>query len=799
MSSLLGDLRYAVRTLARSRGFTLVAVAALALGIGANTAIFTVVNAVLLRPLAYREPARLVHLWQRFGAEQGGGQLAISPPEFVVYREQSRSFESMGAFFPFGFNLTDTENPERVDGALVTSAVFTTLGVQPMLGRVFTPEDEREGAERVAVLSYGLWRRRFNADPRVVGKTYQSGGRPVTVAGVMPRSFKWANAELWRPLGFTAQDLANRSSHYLSVVARLRPGVTVEQAEADVKSLATQLGGTSDGVYLNTLHRELVGNVRPVLLVLWGAVGLVLLIACANVANLLLSRGASRQREVAVRTALGASRGRLVRQLLTESILLALVGAGAGLLLALWAIKLLVVAAPVSIPRLDEIRVDAAVLAVTLGVSVLTGVLFGAVPALQASRINLHETLKEGNARASGGMRQRRLRRVLVVSEIAFSLVLLVGAGLLIRSVARLGGVKSGIAQPERLLTMRTNLPPTAYPDDARRVAFYRALLERVATLPGVRGAAVTSVLPFTSQRISGSLQLFERPRQSGGYPEVNIRWVSPGYFRTMGVPLRRGRLLSDADREGTARVVVINETLARQLWADRDPIGQRVSYLTAEDQPVWREVVGVVADVRNAGLIDDVQIELYASYVQETHPEMTLIVRTTGDAAAMTDAVRRQVREVDPRQPVFGITTMARLMAESISRQRFSMLVLGTFAGVALLLAALGIYGVVSYTVAQQVREIGVRRALGAQERDVIRLVLRQGAAVTALGVAAGVAGALVVTRLLARLLFGVTPTDPLTFVGVSALLAAVALGATYLPARRAARVSPMVALRSE
>jgi putative ABC transport system permease protein len=793
---MLTDLRYALRTLGRSPAFTAIAVIVLALGIGANSAIFSVIDAVLLRPLSYGEPQQLAMLWQRFTPQAGGGRLNISPPEYVEYRARARSIASMGAGFRNDFNLTDGDQPERVRGALVTSSLFETLGVRPLLGRLLATADEARGAPRVAVLGYGLWQRRFGGDPKIVGKTYQSGGLPVTVVGVMPPSFRYMNAELWRPLGFTDEDLANRNRHFLDVVVRFKPGVTIATAQADVERAGSEMGVPRGLVYINPLEREIVGDVRPILVVLGGAVTLVLLIACANVANLLLTRGAGRQRELAVRAALGAGRGRLVRQLLAESLALSALGAAGGLLLALWAVKVLKVAAPAGVPRLEEIGVDARVLVFTLGLAVVTGLVFGAAPALHGARTDLALALGAGT-RTAGSVRHRRVRWALVVAELAFSLMLLIGAGLLIRTVTGLYGVQPGI-DASSVLTFQTILPYTRFPDARAQTAFFDQAIEGLKGLPGVRSAAVVSALPFAEQHVSSSVLFRGRGRPEGGFPEIEIRSVSPDFFATMGIGLRRGRLIDARDRADAPRVVVINETMARRWYSGADPIGQRITFFS-RDTTDWREIVGVVSDIRNAGLARDAKEEVYAAFAQQAVGGGSVVVRTAGDPASLIPAVRGAMRAVDPTQPIFELRTMSDVIDQTITRERFSMLVLAIFSAVALVLAMIGTYGVVSYAVTQQSREIGIRRALGAQRADVMALVVGQGARVTGVGLALGVAGALALTRVLTRLLYGVTATDPVTFAAVTLLLGGIAMAATYIPARRAATIDPMKTLRSD
>ncbi len=805
MDTLWKDLRFGARTLWKSPGFTLVAVLTLALGIAANTTIFSLVNSVMLRPLPYAEPERLVML------AVGGKE--TSAADFFDWRAQSASFEQMAAMAYWSANLGGVETPERVQGFLVTPEFFTLLGVQPFAGRAFLPAEAEAGQDGVAIISHGLWRRAFGSDPNLVGKNVPINGRPRTVVGIMPAGFQfYREADAWAPLAFAPADLAAvsaRRARYLLAPARLKPGVTLEQAQAELNAvtrrLEEQYPQTNTGRHYRVapLHEEVVGSIRTPLLVLLGAVGFVLLIACANVANLLLARAAARQREFSVRVALGAGRGRIVRQLLTESVLLALAGGAAGLVLTFWGGDLLMAAIPrhfiSGLPAMQAVEIDKAVLGFTLGVSLLTGVVFGLAPALQFSNPDLNRVLKEGGRGAGGGSQSQRLRGLLVIAEVALSLMLLVGAGLLIRSFVGLMGVTPGF-DPDRLLTMQITLPQLRYPEPEKAAAFYEDVIRRVESLPGVAGAAATTNLPLGGSDQTTRFTVEGRPAPPRGQePEVSFRDITPGYFQTMGIPLLRGRAFDERDRTGAPLVAVISETLARQQFGSVEgALGQRLSRpVGADTQTV--EVVGVVADVRHTGLKAEPKSELYLSELQDSARGMTLVVRAEGDPAALASAVRGKIQEVDKDQPVFDVRTMREVIATSVNLNRFSMLLLSLFALVALLLAAVGLYGVMSYAVAQRTSEIGIRIALGAQGRDIFRLVVGQSMALALAGMALGVGGSFAVTRVLTSLLYGVSATDPLVFAGVALLLALVALVACYVPARRAMKVDPMVALRYE
>jgi putative ABC transport system permease protein len=815
MGTLFQDLRYGVRMLLKSPAFTLVAVLALALGIGANTAIFSVVNAVLLRELPFAEPERLVRLWgtnTQQSVPRGEGEyydFNISPNDFADWRAQNRSFESVAAFSSYGsVTLTGRDEPLRLRCPTVSPEYFTVLGTQPALGRFFLPEEEQPGKHRVVVLSYGAWQQKFGADPSIIGQTITLNGSSYSVVGVAPKTFEQprptpsAEPDMWRPLALELEP-GGRASHFLHAIARLRPGVTIEQAQAEMNSITTQLeqqypdSNTGRGVRLSTLHEAIVGNIRPALSVLLGAVGFVLLIACANVANLLLARSSARQREMAIRTALGASRFRIIRQLLTESILLSVLGGALGLLLALWATDLLTGLGGGDIPRLGAISVDARMLGFTAAVSLLTGIIFGLAPALDASKPDLNVSLKEGGRVAVGG--RQRFRQLLIVSEVALSLVLLIGAGLMMRSFWRLQHVQLGF-ETENLLTMDISLPRTRYAEADQAALFQQRLVERLSALPGVTSAASSTVLPLSGGNSCDGVTIEGRPLGNAGEaPCVEVRASSPGYLQTMGIPLVRGRQFTERDTKDAPFVVIVNEALARRFFAGQDPIGRRISHSAPGGPPVWREIVGVVGDVRHFGLDAEPLPEFYEPQLQAPTWGTSLVVRSEADLASIAGAVRAEVRRMDSDLPVYNLKSMRELVSEAVAQPRFRTLLLSIFAAVALLLSGVGLYGVMNYWVTQRTREIGVRMALGARQSDVLKMVVGQGMTLAALGVGVGLVASFAMTRIISSLLFGVSATDPLTFVAVPLVLSLTAFLASYIPARRATRVDPMIALRYE
>ncbi|HZM69838.1 MAG TPA: ABC transporter permease [Candidatus Cryosericum sp.] len=816
METLRQDVRYGIRSLLKSPGFTLVAVLALALGIGANSAIFSVVNGVLLRPLPYPEPDRLMTVWQN-NLKRGWHEDVVTPADYLEWRAQSRSFEAMAAHMGRGFNLRAGKEAERIRGSLVSADFFKVLGATPQMGRAFLPGDAGGQGGRVALISHALWQKTFGGDPEIVGRAITLDSEPFTVLGVTPPGFEfpesseaWALAPKgvpenpWLPPGTEITTL--RGLHYFPVIARLKAGVTRAEAQAEMDAIAARQAAehpdtnADTGVEIVPLHQHLVGEVRPALLVFLGAVGLVLLIACANVANMSLARSAARRREVAIRTALGATRVRLLRQCLTESVLLALLGGGAGLLLALWGCDLLLALKPDTLPGASAVGVDGRVLLFTVVLSVLTGLLFGIAPALQASFSSPLEALQEGGRSSSAGPRTRLLRSVLVVSEMAIALVLLSGSGLLVRSFLRLQSVEPGLLI-DSVLTVRLWTPEASYPDGAKQSQFYSEVLRRVQALPGVESVAATTDLPLSGTDSYLGFQIEGRPSAGpGDGPESGLHQVTPDYFRTLGIPILRGRPLNASDVDGALSVKVVSKTLADRYWPGEDPIGKRISYGTNEkNEPQWSTVVGVAGDVRQKGLHAEPRPEAYTSALQWPSRYMTLIVRSPLDPATLAEAVRREVRAVDPAVPAYGVKTLREVLDGSLAARRFNMAVLMAFAAVAVALASIGLYGVIAYMVTQRTHEIGVRLALGARPADVLRLVVRHGMALALAGVAFGVLGALALTRALASLLVGVAATDPWTFSTVGLLLSAVAFLACLVPALRAARVEPMTALRSE
>ena len=804
MDSLLNDLRYAFRTLRRAPGFALVAILTLALGIGANSGIFSVVSGVLLEPLPFADPDRLVVVW---GDHPTIGHETASLPDFEDWDRDNTVFSSLAAVTNAGDNFSVPGGEAvRVRSARVTTDFFSTLGVAPILGRALLPGEDKFGSHQVVVISYGLWQRVFGGSPSAVGRSVMMNGNAYEVVGVAPASLNQpSGAELWSPLSFNpANGPPGRRSDFLFVVGRLKPGVTVEQAKREMKSIMSRL----EQEYPQTnarwsadvvpLHDELVGPVRPALLIFAGAVGLVLLIACANVANLMLARAAAREREVAIRLAMGAPRARLVRQLLTESVLLALIGGAAGILLAVWFVASMQTLELNQIPRLEEVRVDGGVLLFTVGLSVFTGLLFGVAPALRLTRPQLQGALKEGGRGTAGGAAVDRVRGVLVLSQVALALLLLVGAGLLVRSFQRMLQVDPGF-DPARLITFQLTMPARSHPEPEQLITAQRLVRERLAALPGDQSVGITSDPPFADGYgyIAFSIQ-GDPPPEPGVVQDMVLIAANADYFKTLGIPLERGELFTGREPADTLTVAVINEALAQRFFKGRDPIGARVT-LSDPTAGRWATVIGVVGNT----LLDSPAKEPYPQMFFADHQllqrQMSFAVRTANDPAATMGAIRRAVAEVDPTLPVANLRTMSESFSNAMARPRVNLTLLAVFAAVAVLLAALGIYGVVSYAVAQRTRELGIRVALGASAHDVERLVVRQGMTPVGIGVLVGLIAALAATRVMQSLLYGVRPTDPLTLASVTVVLAVIAFLASWIPARRATRVDPMVALRSE
>jgi putative ABC transport system permease protein len=815
MNSLLQDLGYAVRQLRKSLGFTAVAVITLALGIGANTSIFSVVNGVLLRPLAFKDPDRLVRVWHVPPAKSFPGMptFAVSAANYLDWERQNHVFDGMAIYSFHGFTLTDSDKPEQVDACSATSGFFSTLGVQPMLGRVFLPEEDQPGHADVVVLSHRFWQEHFGSNPGIVGHDIKMDGRSILVAGVMPAGFQFPEfAQMWTPMAWTDQEKAVRGEHHSVVVARLKPGVDLKRAQAEMNTISSRLeqqypeDDKGWGAVVVPLHDDLVSDVRPALLVLLGAVGFVLLIASVNVANLGLARTFSRQKEIAIRTALGATSVRVLRQVLTESVLIALVGGALGLTFAHAGIRLIMAFLADKLPRSIEVGLDAKVLAFTAAISIAAGILAGVLPAVRLTRGDLNQSLKQGLGRTDSDSSGQGTRSVLVVSEVALSLILLVGAGLMIRSFQMLHGVNPGF-DSRNVLTMTAMVSRAKFPVPSQQIAFFEQVLQRVRTLPGVEAAGVGDDIPLDNQGSHQPIAIEGRPTlPMSEQPEVDVRLVTPGYMSALHIPVLRGRDLNDTDLAGRPGVILVSESMARQFWPGEDAIGKR---LTLTFFPgVVREVVGIVGDVKLDGLdqkrpgtalyfpLDQVSVPANGGW--SSFP-MTLVVRSSSASTGLVSAVSNAVHEVDREMPLRDIQTMDDLVANSLSQQRFNMLLLGAFAGLALLLAAVGIYSVLSYSVKRSVREIGIRLALGARLGDVLRMVVFEGMKPTLLGVAIGAGGALALGRLLSGLIYGVKPADPLTFVAVAFLLTLIALVSSMIPAYRATKVDPMVALHYE
>jgi putative ABC transport system permease protein len=805
LEPLIQDVRYAFRALARRPGFSAVALITLALGIGANSAIFSLVRGVILKPLPYPEPERLVRIRGRSTRTGAAGNL--SRPDFKDFARDNRTFEAMGAMGAGigAFTLTGDGEPERVRAVNVSAGLFQVLGTVPAAGRLLQPQDDESNAD-VVVITYGFWQRRFGGDPTLVGRPILLGGQPNPVVGILPPEFRYpqpdglGEPEIFAPMSFDPE--YERSGRSIRAIGRLRPGVSLAEARADLSALAAQLErqypteNFEEGVLVQNLLDAILGETRRALLILLAAVGCVLLVGCANLINLLLARGAGRQKELAVRVALGASRGRVIRQLLTENVVLGLAGGSAGLILAWWTTRVVVALGAGSIPRGEEVALDAQVVGFTAALALATSMLIGVLPSVRMSRVDVQTILKGSWGAAAHGIRSR-LRGSLVAAEVAVCAVLLIAAGLLVKSFWRLASVEPGF-QPDRVLSARMALPLARY-EEGTQIPFYEMLYERVASHPGVRGVGAINILPLSGGYSCDGFRIDRRPVPRGQEPCAEARSVSIDYFRVMGIPLLRGRTFTPQDRAPGRDVVVINQAMARQHWPGEDPLGQTITYLRGGDADP-REIVGVVGDTAHLGLAAEAPPTFYTPQRQQpSYHGMTLVVRADSDPAALTGVIRHELSRLDPDIPLYSVTTLENVLDTAVAQPRFRTVLLGAFAGLALVLALVGVYGVIAYTVSRRTHEIGIRMALGAAGPTVLRLILAQGMAPVLAGIAAGVVLALGLTRSLANLLFGVAPSDPAVFVGVPAMLFVASLAATLVPARRASRVDPLVALRTE
>jgi putative ABC transport system permease protein len=809
MDNLIRDVRFALRTMARKPGFTAIAIIIMALGIGANTAIFSLVRAVLLRPLPFANAERLAMVWED-AAYVGFPKNTPAPANYADWKARNEVFEDMAAVRTRDFSLTGDGEPEKVDAYGVTASFFPVLGVEPALGRILAPEDDRPEAGKVVVISYPLWQSRYGGDASIVGRDILLNDEKYTVVGVMPRGFQFLDPEvrLWVPAGLTPRQLASRGSHYLQVVARMKPGVTLAEANSNIKTITAQIArdypdqaGRLDANVVS-LGEELTGDTRRPLIVLLVAVAFVLLIASANLANLLLSRALSRSREVAVRTALGATRGRLVRQLITESVLLSFAGGAAGVAVAIWSFAFLRHLIPPTLSLFVDLRIDGMVLAFTMALAVVTGMVFGLAPALQSSKVDLNEALKQGGGRTNLSAGHRRLQNAMIVGEVALAMVLLVGAGLLIKTFARLRDQYAGL-RAESVLALRTQLPESRYKEPARRFAFYKQVLERVNALPGVAAAAYTTSVPLDWRGGTNGITIEGRAVERGVDYDANHRQISPDYFKAIGITLKDGRTFNAGDHEQAPPVAIVNETMAREFWPGESVIGKRFKTSEPESPDPWITVVGVVSDIKQMSAEAAVKAEMYLPYQQVAdqpwYAPRDLVIRTSGEPMSLVSAVTDSVHEVDRDQPVSNIRTMKEVLGQEFGQRETGTTLLGVFAALAMGLAAIGLYGVLSYFVSQRIPEFGVRMALGAQSRDIVWLVLKRGMGMVMLGIAIGTAAAFALTRLMQSLLFEVSASDPTVFAAIALLLAAVAFLACVIPARRAMKIDPMVALRYE
>jgi len=812
MQGLIQDLRYGFRMLIKSPAVTLVAIIALTLGIGANTAIFSVVHAVLLRSLPYAEGDRLAIVWENRQSGKGNAQNVINLGNFFDWKEQNSVFTDMAAFFDQNANLTGDGEPEEVPAQIATTNLFSLLGVNPIKGRTFAPDDGKTGQPRVIVISYDLWQRRLGGDPNIIGRKLTLNNQPNEIIGVLPPEVGWyvqkgstlsRAPQIWSPWQIS-NELRRRSGRFARAVARLKPGVTFEQAQNEMNMIGARLEqqypefNTKWGVTVVPLRTQFTGEIRKPLLILLGAVGFVLLIACANVANLLLARAASRKREIALRAGLGASRWRIARQLLTESVLLSVIGGGLGLLLAWWGTKALLALSPPELMDLRTTAVNLPVLIFTVGLTLLTGIAFGLIPAFEASRFDLNEPLKEGGKNVAGGTRAHRVRSIFVVAQVALALVLLVGAGLLMKSLSRLESVEPGF-DANNLLTVRVNLPPRKYDSDPKLINFFQQAMEQMRAIPGVESVGAINTLPFDGPHSGTNLDIEGQPKRAPGQQlGTGVCVTDANYFQTMRIPLKRGRLFTTPEVLEMRHVVVVNEAFVRENFPGQDALGQRVTInMKNENQP--SEIIGIVGDNKHKGLDSEAEPMAFWPHAELVYSSMTIVIRTRGESPNVAAAARNVIHQLDPDQPIGEVITMNSLMARSVARSRFNSLLLAIFSVVALVMAAVGIYGVMSYSVLQRTHEIGVRMALGAQRADVLKLILRQGVLLAITGVLVGLAGSFGLTRLISTLLFEVAATDKMTFAAVSVGLFAITFVASYIPAWRATRVDPLVALRYE
>jgi putative ABC transport system permease protein len=815
---MIREFRFAFRNLVKTPGFTLVAVVTVALAIAANTAVFSLVNALLIRPLPFKAPQSLVLLFEKFSG-QGLDQIPVSAPEYLDWEKQTRSYEGIAAFNFVDFNLTGGDMPERIQGAVVTPSLFPLLGVPPIKGRVFNDTEFGEGNDGVVLISERLWRRRFNSNPQLVGTQVSINGRSFTVVGIMPANFEFPlplfgvqggtfaeRADMWKPIAFTKNELESRGSRSYGVIGRLKPGVTIAQAQAEANTIVANWHplfpdnyepATKFGATIYPLHDLVIGGMRPALMILLGAVAMVLLIACANLTTMLLARAGAREREFAIRLALGAGRLQLVRQMLSESILLALAGGTAGVVLAIWGLDLLRSIGSQTVPRIAEVNLDLRVLLVTLATAVGTGIIIGLIPALASGKPELTEALKEGGRGSTTGLRRNQLRNALVIAEVALALVLLVGASLLLKSFVRLQNVHPGF-EPKNVLTMEVSLPLLKYPRGKPVADFYAEATRRVKALPGVEAAAFTSILPLSGTNSDSSFGIEGRdPMVEKVYPDEEIRDITPEYFSVVKVPLLQGRFFNEGDQFEGPGVVIVNNALAKKWFPNQEVVGKRITFSDPRKPDVkWLTIVGLVGDMRHRGLDLDPKPEYYTAHNQTPYRGMILAVRSAQDPRSLTTAIRREISRLDPDLPAANVRTLEQVTSDSIAPRRLSVVLIGVFAAVALVLASVGIYGVMSFLVVQRTHEIGVRMALGAQRGDVLRLVIGRAAKLVLIGTSLGLLLGLFSSRALGNMLYNVSAFDLTTFAGVTFALCAVSLFASYIPAVRATRADPMIAL---